>query len=489
MPYLMIENFSAGIDLRKSWLTAPPGTLRDLKNAVITAGGEIQKRKTLTSLGVFPAETMGLGWLPTNHTAVTFGTVAEASLTGPLPPYTTYHRLTPPGAALPVEILDVQLFQQKLYVVARMDDGTVKHFYDGAAVVDANAKGSVIRAFKSKLYALDAQNLRFSKLLTATDWTDTLSGAGVIDLTTADGGAIDGVGLEEYFGSLAVFGRTSVQVWDMDPDPALSTLRQTLGGVGLMAPQALARFGSGDVLFLSDTGIRSLRVRDNSLSASVNDVGAPIDPLVIARRSAFDPGIPGAAGKLVGLVDPLTGNFWLTWGTEAFVLAHYPSSKISAWSRFDFGPDVETAVVCGSRVTLRAANELLIYGSYVTGQNPFSPNATVAPLGVVSEDSSEVVIETPFMDAGSPADVKDWRGIDLSCAGTWEIHVCVDPMIPEGNPRSWTYLGQITGPTWPLGRLPIEMRSTHIAFKLVNRTAEAASVAAVALHYNPGEAG
>ena len=42
--YYEIANFQAGMDLRKSPLTAPAGTLRVLQNAHITQGGEIEKR-------------------------------------------------------------------------------------------------------------------------------------------------------------------------------------------------------------------------------------------------------------------------------------------------------------------------------------------------------------------------------------------------------------------------------------------------------------
>jgi hypothetical protein len=44
MPYFTIEHFAAGLDLRRSPLTAPSGTLRKLVNCHVSAGGEIEKR-------------------------------------------------------------------------------------------------------------------------------------------------------------------------------------------------------------------------------------------------------------------------------------------------------------------------------------------------------------------------------------------------------------------------------------------------------------
>ena len=48
--YYEIANFQLGMDLRKSSLTAPAGTLRLLKNAHITPGGEIEEARSFRLL-------------------------------------------------------------------------------------------------------------------------------------------------------------------------------------------------------------------------------------------------------------------------------------------------------------------------------------------------------------------------------------------------------------------------------------------------------
>lgn len=55
MPYLLIEDFKNGLDVRKSSVTAPPGTLLELENAHITRGGEIEKRQAFAVLTQLPA--------------------------------------------------------------------------------------------------------------------------------------------------------------------------------------------------------------------------------------------------------------------------------------------------------------------------------------------------------------------------------------------------------------------------------------------------
>jgi hypothetical protein len=58
--YYEIANFQAGMDLRKSALTAPAGTLRLLQNAHITQGGEIEKRSAFKYWCDAPAGSFGL---------------------------------------------------------------------------------------------------------------------------------------------------------------------------------------------------------------------------------------------------------------------------------------------------------------------------------------------------------------------------------------------------------------------------------------------
>jgi hypothetical protein len=58
--YYEIANFQAGMDLRKSELTAPAGTLRLLQNAHITQGGEIEKRAKFDLWCNAPAGSIGI---------------------------------------------------------------------------------------------------------------------------------------------------------------------------------------------------------------------------------------------------------------------------------------------------------------------------------------------------------------------------------------------------------------------------------------------
>jgi hypothetical protein len=58
--YYEIANFQTGMDLRKSPLTAPAGSLQMLQNAHITPGGEIEKREAFVFWANAPAGSLGM---------------------------------------------------------------------------------------------------------------------------------------------------------------------------------------------------------------------------------------------------------------------------------------------------------------------------------------------------------------------------------------------------------------------------------------------
>jgi hypothetical protein len=479
VPYLLIEDFRSGIDLRKSPVAAEPGTLRVLKNGFITPGGEVEKRLAATSIGVLPAGTHGLGFESTaNFTGlVVFGTVNNP---GPMPPYVRYQKLTlASGTPYLVRVWAVEIFATKLYVIGEFSDGTIRHFYDGVQVPVSEVTGRAARPFNRKMYAVDGTDLLFSALFDPTSWT-TGTGSGVIDVSAEDVASTDLVGLERYYSFLAVFARTYTQIWAMDPDPDQSALIQTLHNIGLVAPGASAAYGNGDVLFLSDTGIRSLRARDSSNAAVLADVGSPIDVLIRGRRADLT---DADIHKIKALVDPLTGHYWLVWGRDVFVLASSPGGKTMAWSTFDFGSTVDHTVVANSRIAFRMGNGLFVYGSMpASGGNPFLPNT---PVGMTAAryDAASVEAVTPFMDARNPAQTKFWTSLDMTCQGTWRVFVNPDP----NQPGAWTQVGTITRDTWGEGRLPIDMHGTHMAVRAVSVGQGAATLSTMGLHYQGGE--
>ena len=473
MPYTIIEDFTAGLDLRKMNITAKPGSLRVCENAFINAGGEIEKRKALTSVGTLPGNSDGLAFL--NDQVVVFGNDSGAS--SGLPAGTVYVQL--PGVGVIDRVLDVSPFGNGLYVIVKPVTGANKHYWlptiAGPAVVVAGQTGSTSRTHASKMYLGQGRNLKFSAVNAPSDFAGT--GSGVIDVTEQDGSSADVIGMELYYSYLAVFARYAVQVWHMDPDPDLNSLVQSLGNIGLTAQNAVARYGSGDVLFLSDTGIRSLRARDSSNAAVLNDIGSPVDKLVHTLRQSLTPTI---AARIAAIVDPVSGQFWMIWGTTIIVLSYYPNSKVSAWSTFTFPRVIDYAVIANSRLVIRSGDSLYVYGSVPAGIVAWDPNA---PLGLDEVyDATRITVELPMFDASKPATDKLFKGIDVACIGTWDVYLNPDPLAEGAYVRNST----ITSSTYSIQSIPVGMTSTHMGIKLISESAGYASMARIALHYSEG---
>ncbi len=96
----------------------------------------------------------------------------------------------------------------------------------------------------------------YSDLLDAHKWNS--GSAGVIDLKTV-WGADEIIAIEPFFGQLVIFGRHNIAIYDnpSDPNAASFGLNEVIRGIGCIARDSVQSVGD-DLLFLSDTGLRSL---------------------------------------------------------------------------------------------------------------------------------------------------------------------------------------------------------------------------------------
>lgn len=147
MAYFIVQDFSSGLDVRKSPYTSANGSLQRLDDAHITRGGEIEKRKALEDHGSFPAATFGLTSGKVGDATSTSDIVFGDSPTPPvgIPAGVQYQQLAhPDGSALLTGITDYTLFEGKPFVAAEYSDGSQWVFYDGQLVTDFGA--GIVRA-------------------------------------------------------------------------------------------------------------------------------------------------------------------------------------------------------------------------------------------------------------------------------------------------------------------------------------------------------
>lgn len=457
MPYQVVTDFRAGVDVRRHPIIAPPGTLRTLVNGFITAGGEIEKRKAFVKIADLPTTQ---GCLCVGNNIHVFGPGAAPTFPSVSGVSWTYKQF---ANAAGDTLLDLELFDGKVYAVYRDDGtGTVYHDYDGVAV--PGGKGSYIETFRSKIYGIKDKEIYFSAVGDPTNWAGT--GSGFINLSMEDAESFDLVGLEVYYDKLAVMSRRATQFWNMDADPARNQQEQVLRNTGTRAPQAVRQFAGGDILYLDLTGIRSLRSKDSSLSASLTDVGSPVDPLV--RSWVAETGETWQF-KAFSVVEPGTGQYWLAIKDKIFVLSYSPTTKVSAWSVFEPGFDVAWMSNFQDTVCLRdTAGGVYLYGGVSADQY----------------DDAAVEIVLPYLNGEKPAAVKTWMAVDLVADGTWAMFCSFDPLVDE-----FEQVGVFNGTTFPLGDMSVSGLGTHVGIKLVHSDTGYARVSQVAVHFDIGHSG
>src|SRR5882672_5208837 len=684
MPYVLIENFAAGLDTRRHPMAAPPGTLRVCDNGHVTRGGEISKRRSFKPWIVVPPATHGLAVLVDK--LYTFG--SDATPAG-LDPKINYQRLQAPSGSPLKRVTSYDVFDGKLYVAALFEDGTIAHFYDGVLVGDwydgrargtfkiiggltttgtagvgsfeitagaaggqiskvqigsttdpnlltaviayttdlattaglvvaninangaaaytaqadgakvsligkaksaadngrtvlvthttspnigignvvnvtggtnpsqvttikvdnvsimsaavswqgsndataaaivaninamvsvpdytatqdgpsvtivaavpgaaANGRtaeivsagdisiipnnvtmlagfdadtyipGAFVKTIQTKMYSPSGPLLHFSGVEEPTRWTTDATGAGFINMANQDGQSQVLLAIERYYSRCAVFGRRSVQIWQIDVDPANNQQIQVLKNTGLLAPQSVEQFGDNDVFYLSDSGVRSVRARDSSIAAAVNDVGTPIDELI--TQAIHDAGDVLTA-LACAIIEPIAGRYWLALNETIYAYSNFPGGKVSAWSTYSPGFVVDDMVVFDNRMVMRGGNTIYQVGG------DFSDEF----------DNALLAIELPMLDAGKAAHFKTWKGIDLVCEGTWKSYAGFEPLTPDAR----ELIAVVSAPTLSMQRVVCEGYGTHANIRLECTDASAARLSNFIVHYELADVG
>lgn len=339
------------------------------------------------------------------------------------------------------------------------------------------AKGRTALTFKKKIYSAAGSLLNFCGVDSPTIWDpDNVNspGAGFLNFANQDGGseAITAVG--KYQGNLAVFSRSTIQIEYVDVDDAANQLLQPVENTGTRSPKSVRSYGNNDTFYLDDSGVRSLRARDSSNTAAVNDIGTAIDPLL---QEYMDDLTEDEIAAAVSVIEPRDGRYWLALGTRIFVFSYFPGSKISAWSYYDITDDVGGAIDDFARregrIYARSGNTIYLYGG---------AGSTTYP----DDDEVLATVELPYLSAKTAATFKNLEGFDMALTGEWRVHLLPDPY----DDTVEIDVGTINKTSYGQGRIGVPGETTHAALKLVCSRAGPATISNLAVHYeDPHEAG
>jgi hypothetical protein len=190
---------------------------------------------------------------------------------------------------------------------------TYRRVSEKAGYVGTVPSGNIVLSAFGRLWvadtATDNVTVFFSDLLAGHVWNTGTAGSLNIDRVWPNG-ADEVTGLAAHNGFLIIFGRRQILVYGNATTPATMSLSDTVGGIGCIARDSIQSTGK-DVLFLSNSGVRSF-------ARTIVEKSAPIGDLSKNIRSDF-------MGIVTGEVPASIKTIYSE--SEAFYLLTLPSVK------------------------------------------------------------------------------------------------------------------------------------------------------------------
>lgn len=334
--------------------------------------------------------------------------------------------------------------------------------------------GSFVKTIGSKMFALASQYLATSGIQAPTAWSDT-TGAGFIDMSQQSSGLETLTSLGEYNTLVAVFSERVIMTWQFTSDLAASAKQQTLRNTGTGSPRSVTQVGDADLYYLDESGLRSLRARVNTDSATTSDIGNPVDALIVEKLAELS---TDERLNVIGLINPQDGRFWLIMKDVIYVFTYFAGSKVSAWSTYtphyydgdtkvDF--EIDDACIYNRRVYLRGGDKVFCYGGIDTGTEH---DATVAKAWM------------PGMDGDTPTVEKEWTGVDAAARGHWQVSAVTNPnTIDTAADADADVIGRVFRTTYNDEGIGNVGKSTHISLRFESVGAGPHKLSSCVIHF------
>jgi len=340
----------------------------------------------------------------------------------------------------------------------------------------------------TKLYTGDGNGFAFSAINDPTLWNSRSdTGSGQVNVQNQESTQEIVQGLNIYQGQLAVFMRHSIQIWQVNADPAQYNRVQTLENTGTIAPLSAQGIGELDVIYLSDTGFRSLRVRDSSLNAVVTDVGSSVDSLVTDDLNALSiQNWPiSLAIASCAVVEPQSNRYWCYLNGKIYVLSYFPASKIIAWSIYT----CTYTDSFGNVLTFVPQKFLIFKGQVYVLAKSSNTDEVVLQYGGTNNntfDKTQCIVETPWLDCKKPGHAKVARGMDVALTGTWDFAFGVD-YVDESLTK---VVGSLTHSSFDFGSIKVTGNGNFFKIRATSKAdTNAATLSSLIYYFEEGKEG
>ena len=283
-----------GVNTEDSPIAQDPSYADIADNAVIDKRGRIATRKGIdvvttnkTALGADYVHKIHYFYDDAGNEVV-FTAGNNKIMTGT----TTLTDVTPAAYTITTNNWKIVNFNDKAYFFQRGYDPLV---YDNATglrtftVANGGATAATLKCHEAlaaygRLWvvdnATDTQTIYWSDLLIGSDFTGGSSGS--IDVSKAWPDGYDEVrALAAHNNTLIIFGKHSILVYGGASSPASMALVDTVAGVGCICRNSVQHIGT-DVLFMSNTGLRSLGRTIQEKSLPISDLSLNVKTEIIS---------------------------------------------------------------------------------------------------------------------------------------------------------------------------------------------------------------
>jgi len=283
-----------GVNTEDSPIAQDPSYADVADNAVIDKRGRIAARKGIDVITTDKTE-LGSDYVHKIHyfyddagNEVVFSAGNNKIMTGT----TTLTDVTPAAYTITANNWKIVNFNDKAYFFQRGYDPLV---YDNATglrtftVANGGATAATLKCHEAlaaygRLWvvdnATDTQTIYWSDLLIGSDFTGGSSGS--IDVSKAWPDGYDEVrALAAHNNTLIIFGKHSILVYGGASSPASMALVDTVAGVGCICRNSVQYIGT-DVLFMSNTGLRSLGRTIQEKSLPISDLSLNVKTEIIS---------------------------------------------------------------------------------------------------------------------------------------------------------------------------------------------------------------
>jgi hypothetical protein len=336
-------------------------------------------------------------------------------------------------------------------------DGTINWIGASAQITDPNCPQSKIVAIGAgKIFAADNDIVRYCATVNPLDWTAP-NDAGYLPTGLQTYGSNPAAAMGLYRSNLVVYNAEGFQMWQLDPDPANIALLDALPVASTHNP-ALAPTAN-DLFFLSSQGVRSMGISSAGVNLEAGDVGMPIDALIKpALTAAIASGI-----EPIGTYIPAMGQFWLSFAnypasgnSQVFVYSINVPNAPGKWSYYNLPLEVSDFTQLNETLYIRGGDDVLIVDDTVLYDYVGRPSGAGGQVDIIG------VVQTPYIDLGSPGVEKMLVGFDSVNLGTPSVQMGYD----EYNLANLTVGFTIPADTIPGMIIPLPIASPSFSLKL-----------------------